>query len=379
MLGILYRVLMNEAKNKIQNEAVTAWSVNKKGRFEMCTGSGKSRAAILSAIKNNCVNICIIVPTENLRDSNWPKELRDWGFNGSADIICYASASKITAKVYDLVILDEIHRITPLSMTFFTNNVVGGVLGLTATLPEDPEKLLLINEIAPCVYSYPLEKGIADGVVSPFEITVLDHMLDSKDKYLEAGTKLKKFMSTEAAQYAYLTKIYNTHLYCGNHRVAQMWAGKRMRLLYDLKSKTDLGIKLLEKGLLDNQRSLIFCGSINQANLVCEHSYHSKSTEDNLKKLKLGEINRLSCIRKLNEGENIHNLDSALVLQCNSKELDLIQRIGRVVRWREGHKAKIWIVRTLNTQDEVWVDKALANFDRTIVPISFQYAKNLIS
>ena len=369
---------MNEAKNKIQNEAADSWSITKKGRFQMCTGSGKSRAAILTAIKNEFTNICIIVPTENLRDSNWPKELEQWAYNGSVDIICYASASKVTGKQYQMIILDEIHRLTSLSLTFFSNNVCKSILGLTATLPEDPEKLEMINQIAPCVYDYPLEKGIEDGVVSPFQINVLDHVLDTTERYIEAGSKDKRFYSTEATHYAYLSKLYRNHLYCGNHGAAKAWAQKRMRMLYNLKSKTTLANKLIEKGLLANERSLIFCGSIEQADLVCEHSYHSKSSEDNLIKLKTKEINRLSCIKKLNEGENIPDMNSCLVLQCNSKELDLIQRIGRVVRWRPDHVATIWIVRTLNTQDEVWVDKALANFDRSVVPITYQYAKNLL-
>jgi superfamily II DNA or RNA helicase len=369
---------MNEAKDRIQNEAVDIWSLTRKGRFQMCTGSGKSRAAILAAIKNGFTNICIIVPTENLRDSNWPNELRQWSYSGSVDIICYASASKVENKAYQMVILDEIHRLTTLSLTFFSNNVCESILGLTATMPEDPEKLEMINQIAPCVYSYSLEQGIADGVVSPFKINVLDHMLDASEKYIEAGSAAKRFYSTEVAHYAYLSKLYRNHLYCGNHQVAKVWAQKRMRMLYNLKSKTDLAIKLLDKGLLHSERSLIFCGSIEQADLVCTHSYHSQSTEDNLSKLKNKEISRLSCIKKLNEGENIPDMDSCLVLQCNSKELDLIQRIGRVVRWRPGHIADVWIVRTLNTQDEVWVDKALANFDRAVVPVSYQYAKNLL-
>lgn len=48
----------------------------------------------------------------------------------------------------------------------------------------------------------------------------------------------------------------------------------------------------------------------------------------------------------------------------NSNERHLVQRIGRVVRAREGHVADIWITCVRGTVDDIWVEKALANFNK---------------
>jgi superfamily II DNA or RNA helicase len=75
-------------------------------------------------------------------------------------------------------------------------------------------------------------------------------------------------------------------------------------------------------------------------------------------------INRLSCVNSLNEGQNIPLLDVGLVVQLNSNPRNLIQRIGRIVRIRDGHKAKIYILSCTGTQDEKWVEKAIEGLDR---------------
>jgi superfamily II DNA or RNA helicase len=71
------------------------------------------------------------------------------------------------------------------------------------------------------------------------------------------------------------------------------------------------------------------------------------------------------------------NLDSALIVQLSSKQLDLVQRIGRVLRKRKDHKAKIMILCTIDTQDEKWAKKALEPFDKK--KIEYVYRDNVIT
>ena len=37
---------------------------------------------------------------------------------------------------------------------------------------------------------------------------------------------------------------------------------------------------------------------------------------------------------------------------------------GRIIRWREGHKAKLIIICCKDTQDEIWLEKAMVNIDK---------------
>ena len=64
------------------------------------------------------------------------------------------------------------------------------------------------------------------------------------------------------------------------------------------------------------------------------------------------------------EGHNFIGIDSALVVQINSKEKDIIQRIGRAIRYRPGHEAHIWIIVCKGTQDELWAASALENLNQ---------------
>ena len=64
----------------------------------------------------------------------------------------------------------------------------------------------------------------------------------------------------------------------------------------------------------------------------------------------------------LNEGHNIEGVDCALVEQLNSNEINLIQRIGRVLRFEENKSGEVWILVAKDTQDEVWASSALKSF-----------------
>ena len=70
-------------------------------------------------------------------------------------------------------------------------------------------------------------------------------------------------------------------------------------------------------------------------------------------------------------------MDNALIVQLNSKELNLVQRIGRIVRYRHGHIAEIFIIMVQNTVDEAWTYKSLANFENSnIRRINFEQLKS---
>lgn len=65
------------------------------------------------------------------------------------------------------------------------------------------------------------------------------------------------------------------------------------------------------------------------------------------------------------EGHNFPGIDSGIVGQLNSKEKDLIQRIGRLIRFRPGHEAQLYIVVAEGTQDEKWLEEATKNLDQS--------------
>lgn len=246
---------------------------------------------------------------------------------------------------------------------------------MTATPPEDEEKKELLKLLKLKIsFNYPLAQGVKDGVVAPFEINVVELRLSEKQDFLVSPKTTKSYKTSETARYNSLTKIINAMQFSGKDVPVFMYLN-RMRFLYDLPTKTTTAQYIIKKYFKPKERFLIFSGSIAQAEILCKYRYHSKTDDVDLKKLKAGKIDRLSCVKALNEGENIPNLDSALIVQLNAKSLDLIQRIGRIVRYRDGHIAKIWILSVVDTQDEKWVKKALEGFDPSV--IKYHHIKNL--
>ena len=374
--------MTDEVKDKIQKEALQAIEDNNgRGIIVIATGGGKTRIPILYALEHNIPGekIALIVPTEELRDDDWRKEFEICNcleiFN-KLDRYCYKSINKISDKEYDLVILDECHHITELNFEFFKNNKVKSLLALTATLPTNVVKKDLLKSLnLNPIYSISLDEAQDIDLISSFSIEVRFTTLDDTDKYILAGSKEKKFYTTEKKMYNYLSNkireikgddldlgefaIRNSKILTASEKKrVEMLTFQRMRILYNSKNKRLLTKEYL-KDIPKEERVLIFCGSIEQAKEICEHTYHSKSGRKDLSDFIEGKINRLSCVRALDEGKNIPNLDRGLIIQVLSKDLNLIQRIGRTVRKRENHKAKITILCCKDTQDEVWLAKAL--------------------
>ncbi len=349
------------SREALQTEALNEWLKLRRGLLVLPTGTGKTKVAIdaIKTIKPR--KVLVIVPTEKLRDVTWPDELKKWGLKKKLEIVCYASLAKIKRRTFDLVIMDEAHRITENNRVFFENNKVKYVLGMTATNPKD--KYDLLKDICPIVYSASLDQAIDAGAVADYEIEIIYLNLDDKEKYISAGNAKNRFLTTEVGQYKFLNQRINKMRYSGKD-VPEFFYMNRMRFIYNLRSKTRLAKDLIER-LPEQERLLIFCGSIEQAEEVCDNFYHSKSNDTALSNFITGKINKLSAVKALNEGINIPKIDAALIVQLNSKELDLVQRIGRVLRTDKSKPAKVYILVSIGTQDEVWANKATAYFDQT--------------
>ncbi len=410
--------IVNYLKSIVQQEALTAWKDNGcRGIIAMATGTGKSRIPINYMYKDIVSLGILIVPTEKLRDNNWEEEFKKVdncdAIYDNLGRFCYASINKINNTYWKLAILDEVHNITENNSEFFLKNRVDEIMALTATVPTDPVKLKILSDLnLPVVYELTLDEAVKLRLVSPYEITIVETNLDSNYVYIEAGNKKKPFKITEVQAYKYLNEKIdkleprinlpkptdfeggfgfvddNIGMHRGLTEKEQKSLTnlimKRMKFIYDLKGKYNCA-EWIKHNILTvktnegepDQRTIFFCGSINQANNICIYNYHSKSKSDEgLQRFINKQTNYLACVDSLNEGMNLPDVDNAVIIQCNSNEKDLIQRIGRAIRFRTGHIAKIIIIVCKNTVDEKWVDNAIQNLDSTkIKRISFANLK----
>jgi superfamily II DNA or RNA helicase len=403
--------IANEIKDEIQRTAHLIWrKMGRRGTIAAGTGFGKSRVAVmevvrmvkaemLSAISTGEEKpILLVVPTTKLRDENWPEEFRNWGveplFNDYIKSICFASLKKEKGSKYQLVILDEIHRLTELSArafeagdededvltSFMAESLSEAVMGLTATVPNpktEPDKHRIISQIAPVVFSYTLDQGVADGMIADYEIRCIEAELDDTQKVYPGGTKKKPFMTTEKRAYDYLENQIKR--YRGLAHSAPIFKDKqkfeklvmirtmeRNRFVASCNTKSDVARRCMKQVVASGKRAVIFCGSIAQANeLGGKNVYHSKSGDEAYLAFNRGEIDYICVVNAVNEGVNLFNVDVLLILQVNSNERDFIQRLGRALRIREGHKALVYVVFIRNTADERWLEKSMANLDKS--------------
>lgn len=394
-------------KTLVQAEAEEAWMAKKWGYITAATGVGKSKMAInilekcvkIFLAKGEVPKVLLVVPTENLRDSNWPDEFKKWGAEWLLEYvtaICYKSLHTLSGDTYHLVVLDEWHNITELNSTFFWQNQVKALLALSATKPRDLIKLQIATKLYLTeVYKVPLDTAVKLHLVTPYEITVITMPLDNVDKYVPFGPKGAPYRATEVKRYTYLSDQIDgiKASLKGFRKVVDPLTGDvstvmvpmptnparvrgmlknlalgRMRLIYNLKSKAKVAKAILDS-MPEGERVLTFCGSIEHADALAKNgqTFHSKlkgkDKDKWLKAFKAQEIDEITCVNSLNEGQNIDNVDTALIVQLNSNELHTIQRIGRTLRYRPGHTAQVIILCAQDTQDEIWVKEALSSLE----------------
>lgn len=364
-------LFVNQVRDKVQHEAKQAIIDNGgRGIVAMATGSGKSRVGILLAqhYHNPDSHLSLLVPTQKLRDENWKEEFDKWQASKyweKVKRLCYASASKVSDYDIYLAILDEGHNITELSSSFFDNNNVQNVVILTATPPENAEKEAILASLGIfTVYHLSLEDSIRLGFVAPYKISVIKVPLDSVTKNVVGGSKLKPFMTTELSNYIYLNGTVESMLADRNlpplmKRKLTFLIFKRMQAIYGMKSKVAAAKYILDNVIPKTDRVLTFSGSKEAANALGEHTFHSSTNSVSYNLFKEEKINELHCVKSVNEGHNLPNIDAGIIEQLNSKQKDLIQRVGRLIRFRIGHEAHLYILVSEGTKDEDWLRNAL--------------------
>jgi superfamily II DNA or RNA helicase len=378
---LLYNNMEKLTKDIVQKQAIKAWENNSfVGLICAATGVGKSRIGIMGAelaheMDGDDVDIVIVAPFTQLLKVTWPEEFTAWG---KADLwkkvtpVTYRSLNKLAKKPRSLIIFDEAHHLTRAGAQFFEDNPQARILGLTATPPaitrytEEDSNVHIINAIMPTVYTVTLAQAVEHGLVADYHVYVVDCFLDNTDKYIKSGSAARPFYTTESTAYLVHNRNIKKAAGMGRQGWLQTLFTKRMHMLYNLRSKTVVAKRILAK-LPEEHRIIVFCGSIMQAEEMGIPVYHSGSGTVELLSFKAEEINRLAVVKALDEGHNLPNIDTLVIVQAESVARSTVQRLGRGIRFRPNHKAKVFMLATQNTKDVEWVESALQELDKNKV------------
>jgi superfamily II DNA or RNA helicase len=310
--------------------------------------------------KNENLKVLIVAPKLSIIDS-WKTEAEKFNLNDTlknATFCTYLSLKKQTSD-YDVIILDEAHSLLE-SHEEYLSGVSSKILGLTGTPPRHTDSIRgqLFNRYCPIKYEYVINDAVDDNILNDYVINV--HMISlSNQKNVEVKTKTTSFYTTEIANYNYWTNRLQDATTPKSKQIASIM---RMKAMMEYPSKETYAYDLFNK---ETDKCILFCNTQNQADKLCQHSYHSKNADNkqNLLDFKNGNITKLSCVLQLSEGVNIPNLKSGIVMHAYGNERKANQRIGRMLRLNPKDTAVIHILCYKDTVDEKWVTSALEDFD----------------
>jgi superfamily II DNA or RNA helicase len=294
---------------------------------------------------------------------------------------CYQGRNSLEG--YKAVILDEVHDgLTAKYHKPFMESTAYK-LGLSGTIPEnlsvfrqDLEDLQvnnvrqsdkatrqkevttyinkgqLLEVICPSVYNYSLERGIEEGLLSPFETVIVEHNLNDTVPYLKKWAK-GDLTCTELEWYNIrdglrkdLQKPYSMR------RNLSMFI--MPRFLYNLRSK-----KKAVKDLLSVIKGPTIIFGIEKSFLknFTDNVVDGKNASALIEAFNKGEIDVVASAKKLKQGITLNKVQNCILVSYYSTPHDLEQKIGRIVRYAEGKTATLYIIVTKNTLEETWFRK----------------------
>jgi superfamily II DNA or RNA helicase len=378
--------MLDSKRGEIQDSAVATWDkTGRKGTINLSTGIGKTFCFIKATRLLPKGSSILFLAETSQREFDLEKDIKFfkklYGYDLKSihklTFMCYQSSYKLTNTTWDLVCADEIHMsLTPQYTKFYKNNVYKHILGLSATVDRttkyldeegnETNKGELIDDIAPIVFKYNLNQAVKDGTTKKLRIFIINHHLDPEKKIVPAGTKAKPFMTTEKAAYDYWDAEFKRALFLPDGQAKTFkirnTSAARAKVLYTLFSKVESVIKL--QTALEG-KTLIFGNSIDTLLCVTTNVISSKNKDAENEKLRTdfdkGKIKTIGSFKMLKQGANLKDLDNTILMSYYSKELDMVQAIGR--QRVSDSIGNIFIYVTAGTQEVKWYKKAMENIN----------------
>ena len=350
---------MSNVRDQVQNDALHAINSNGNVGVAVSMGVGKTLIGLrhMEYVYNDSLHVLVVAPKKAILNS-WKDEIKKFNMDyllPHIEFSTYISLNKQSLN-YDVVYLDECHNLLS-SHDQWLSSFKGKIVGLTGTPPRisTSEKGKMVSKHCPIKYTYVTDDAVEDGILNDYLIYVHMVPLSSQKNFIKKLKNGKSFPSSELADYNYWSeRLLNASPGVGE----QMLRVMRMKSMMSYKTK-----EMYTKRLMStiDEKCIIFANTHEQADMLCDHSYHSSNpqSETNLLDFKAGKINKLSCVLQLSEGVNIPQLKHGIILHAYGNERKSAQRIGRLLRLNPTETSTIHILCYKDTVDETWVKQAL--------------------
>jgi superfamily II DNA or RNA helicase len=347
------------------------------------TGAGKTLVALAAIARLGVAALCL-VPTRVLLDqwaralaACWPHPIGRLGDGehqvAPVTVATYASAVVWAPRIGDrfgLVIVDEAHHVgawCPADM--FEMLVAPARLGLTATPPE--RSGALARHVGPVVYALGVDDLAGDALAAYDVITVPVALeRDERLRYRE----LRGRFATVYAELARATPGLGWNEFVGlaatradGKHALEAWRAYRSIIAYPA-GKRDALRELLARHA--GSRTLVFTSDNATAYAIARellvmpitHEIGKAERAWALDRFRAGELPVLVSSQVLDEGIDVPDADIAIVVGGSSSTRRHVQRIGRVLRPRDGKRARVYELVVGETKEVEYVERRRAGF-----------------
>lgn len=357
----------------------------------LATSVGKTKCALdFICDKKPLGKTLIVVPRLVLIDG-WKKEIIKWGYKellSNVTFVTYKSLHKYEYDTFKYVIYDECHHLSDNCLeSVCTINSEYNVL-LSATVKQN--HLFELKHCFPglLVYKVSLKEAIDETILPDPTIYLIPLELDNTNHCYQI-VKNKKCKQELSINYEDRWKYFNNanydnikliinctpkQYYLENKGLIEWYKSKMYnpifknkfqqacleRLKWLSKQKEDVVKTILT--YLQNKRTLTFCSTIEQTEILGEHCINSKNKQalETLNKFQNKEINHITACGMLNEGANLVDCQVGVFASLHSSEIIITQRNGRLLR----HSNPIFIIPYYkNTRDEEIVEVMLKDYN----------------
>ena len=362
-----------------QEDAFNKWKENScRGIIEAPTASGKTMLGIIG-MHHFRTNTLIVVPKIQLM-KQWKDEIvkylgvdeKDIGFyfgekkeNKPIVIGVINSVRKVKFEDRDLIILDEIHNYaSEENIKLLENNNFKYTMGLTATLERaDDNDWMLEQFVGPVVYKMSQKDGIDNGFLNRFGVFNKSVELNAREELeLQKVTntikdKWMNYGSMEAINRAAMKNDY------GAIHVRRAIT-KRKQILHKAINKLSACIKLIEEN--KGKKIIVFNEFQEMADKLVKYFpgcslYHSgmitKDKKNSIERFVSDQTDLLVSVKALDEGLNVKGAEVGIIIAGSTTKRQTVQRLGRLLRPKEGKFAVLYQLYVPDTKDEDWLKK----------------------
>ncbi len=360
-----------------QKQALDAWTANDRcGIIVLPTGSGKTVIGIKAISLLNTPTL-IVAPTLDLVDqwrSRLKKEFRvDVGIIGGGE----REINALTVSTYDsayihadrlgnkfgLIIFDEVHHLPAEGYRNIAEMFASPYrMGLTATFEREDG---LHTELKRLVGGKVFEKRVKDLAgfyLSPFKLEriVVDLTAEEKKEYEKSQEIFSNYLINSHLTIRSSADFQKLVMRSGRDpeaRRALLARNKAREIAFNSASKIDKLSEILARHkdgrvfIFTEHNKLVY--RISNQFLIPSITYRTTGNErsETLNKFRSGVYRAVVTSKVLDEGIDVPDADVGIVLSGTGSEREFVQRLGRILRKKDGKEAVLYEIVSAKTSE----------------------------